>query len=278
MKIRPVIWAMSFLLFSVALCAFQISNRQLQAQSGAQPPTQSEASARTMRRAQKFKAQRERDLKDNYQAKENNGSQRMGVSPDDLPQDVRSQAVQIAAEYKDKIYPALKKYIADKGMLPSDMPTALPQLQKFIKGERFTPEGWKPYGPGEWMIGIRHRMDGSLIIRDVYSKNPPDEPHDVWASNHKFLNHAGFMSGFEVTGWDDGKVTFDRVEENYFSPSGSVAVSGQAGILRSATHRLSRYKRNLGWQPKPKEASKDAKSEDGKTDTVKPQHSDEEKS
>lgn len=206
-------------------------------------------------RIEKFRAALENAVEHNYRAKLNNGSKRQGVSLNELPEEVRAEADKVARQYTESIYPNLKKYIAaHQGNLPKRA-DALPEFEPYMQDTQYKGTGPKAYGRGSWAIaGIGDiRMDGTVIARDVYSKDPPDAPHDVLANFNKFANLSGLGKGFQINGWDDGRVTFDLVEQGYFGTGTSLtgesipwaAVSGQAGIPPEAKQGLKTWMKKL---------------------------------
>lgn len=260
MKVRKEIGALSFLVFATAICVFRVSQQQSQAQA---PATEGAYTAK-QKKVQKFREKLKYDLEHNFRARENNGSQRAGVELEQLPDEVRKEAKQLADEYRNVIYPALKKWLDNHETLPEAVEVSIPKLKPLIAGEQATPDGWKPFGPGQWAIGRSRRMDGTIVARDVYSKNPPDAPHDTWASNLKFQHVPKFMQGFTINGWDDGKVTFDFLKQNLYDPkSGRLAVSGQAGILTEVDQSLRQWRTEQ--DAKEKAAKEKAAKEEAKT-------------
>lgn len=161
-----------------------------------------------------------------FLAATNNGSKRAGLSPQQVPAEAR----QIAQEYKQIIYPALKQFSAQYSVLPTS--GRIPHLKTFMLGGNHK----------NWHVGTMWRLDGTIISRDVYSKNPPNAPHDPWANNDKYQQVAGtWGQGFIVHGWDDGRVTFDPVSQEYALTISSdsrgqmtTAPPGAAGIPPSA--------------------------------------------
>jgi len=243
MRIRPMIWCLAMLIFAVSFCIFQIGSRQLQADP-TDPSNEPNTAALALReqltpeqkeaikqRKAKFNAAWRESLATNYKAKLNNGSKRQGATLEELPAEVQQAAAEVAREYTEVIYPALKKHLAENELLPI---APLPGLEKYMMDPEYKGTGPKLLGRNSWAIGIRWRLDGTMVARDVYSQNPPNAPHDVWADNTRF---ASLKHGFVVTGWDDGRVTFDFLNQMYRrqfqSPVGlqqGTAAPGQAGI------------------------------------------------
>ena len=252
MKIKPSVWTVASLVLAVGFCVFRVNSQQLQAQQqGAKsltPPTltaQEEEKRNNANIVHQLEFERNRDR--NYRARQNNGSKRAGLTLEQLPEDVRDEVRQIAENYTQSVYPLLKKYADEnKGILPVN-PVMVPGLSTHIFASGYHGEGWPKGEAPIWsIISNRWRMDGTMIARDVYSQNAPDAPHDRWAEydNKRFLingKNGADDSGFIISGWDDGRVTFDAIKDQYYGDTellnGEVvpnrAPVGSAGIPKT---------------------------------------------
>lgn len=249
-QIRPAFWALSTLILASAFCIYRVNGQEAPTSQvqGSLPPETSEQ----RERREKFQAAWKQAKEQNYQAKLNNGSKRGGLKPEELPKEVRAEAEAAAQQYQEKIHPNLKKYIAaHNGQLP-EAAFALPEFEPFMRDTQYKGVGPKSHGRGSWAIGSGPRIDGTVMTRDVYSKNAPDEPHDIWANLNKFANYPSLGKGFAVNGWDDGRVTFDLMEENYYGVSTilgkqrpGAAVPGQAGIPPEFKQGLKKWFKKL---------------------------------
>ncbi len=233
--IRPIFWALSTFMLASTFCIYRVNSQDAspsQAQGSLPPETPEQRERR-----EKFQAAWKQDKEQNYKAKLNNGSKRGGLRPEELPEKVRAEAEAAVQQYREKIYPNLKKYIAaHNGQLP-EAASALPEFEPFMQDTQYKGVGPKMYGRGSWAIGIGFRMDGTVVSRDVYSGEPSDKPHDIWASYKKFADYPSRGKGFLINGWDDGRVTFDPVETNFYGERTlfgqkrpGAAVPGEAGI------------------------------------------------
>lgn len=239
MKINSQMCSVGFFIVAVTFCIYRVSQRGLIAQAPSDLPQQTyhiyvapdgeERKISVALAAENVKRQRDREH--NYKAKANNGSKRRGMRLEELPEETRVEAARLAREYREVIYPALKGYVTQYGSLPWFIPEKLRSLMK----EQHPL--WKTF----WAIGEKYRMDGTLISRDLYSKDPPDAPHDIWARNSKFVSdYDNPERQFIVTGWDDGHVTFDLEDQMYFytlkeNPNQiKTATPGAAGIFPDA--------------------------------------------
>lgn len=241
-KIKSKVWATAALVLSAAFCVFRVNT--LQAQTEAQTaPVQAQETFTPEEAARRFPELRKpiaeflfnRD--NNYRAKLNNASKRTGVLLDQLPERFRADASKVAKQYQKGIYPLLRDFAATHGGLLGNV-ADIPALQPYLTDSDYKGTG-QPMPDWSLQFGT-WRMDGTMIARDVYSKNPPDAPHDVWAAYSKFLNSQAegqTKAMFIVHGWDDGRVTFDPLEDNYYGivhrPTGDIqgtAPPGAAGI------------------------------------------------
>lgn len=195
MKVRPITWAAVLVIIALAFCIY----RTHQGDNGPIP----QQPGPTRLQGAQYRAAWRRDRDTNYLARVNNGSQRGGLSPDEVPEEAR----QIANEYRSVIYPEVKGYVAANGSLPSTY-KQIPRIKEYLSQQ-------KSFG---WSIGVWYRLDGTMISRAVYTQNPPDGPHDPWAMNWSFFHKPGKYGrrGFLIQGWDDGRVTFDPEEDRYF--------------------------------------------------------------
>lgn len=272
-KIRLPIWALSSLMLATAFCVYRVNSQEVQPQSPGQqgrPLTKEEVQSR-----QQFHDQWERAKENNFRAKHNNGSKRKGLKAEQLPEKVRPQAEALAQQYKEEIYPKLKKYVADhQGLLPSPA-FAIPELAIYMEDAEYKGVGPKSWGRGSWALDGGQRPDGTLAVRDVYSNNLPDEPHDIWGSYSKFANYPTIAKGFTINGWDDGQVTFDPAEQNFYGVGKDfrgqehpgAAVPGQAGIPPEFKQGLKPWFKKLDKDMKDAKLSKKGQPETGKTET-----------
>ncbi len=216
MKTKIPIWVFAVILlcFAFAVTKYKMSNGQVPLQT----PEQRRISLNFAD-----------DYAHKYMATTNNGSKRMSFPEDQVP----TQAREIAQQYHDTVYPALKKYIADHdGQLPINPSVMSPAIQTLLADH--------------WAMSASYRMDGTMVSHDVYSHNPPDAPHDLWATNFKFAETQGpWGRGFSVDCWDDGSTTFTPAAENYYgvihTAAGDIqggASPGAAGIPKTAKQTL----------------------------------------
>lgn len=231
MKIRSTVWAAVLVILALAFCVFRIH----QGERGLFP----QHSDLPRLRGPQFKAAWRKDHDFNYLAKTNNSSKRGGLNSQEVPEEAR----QIAKQYQDVIYPSVKQYIASHGFLPNTY-RQMPRLDAYLAQQQ----------PNKWSVGAFYRLDGTMTSRDVYSHNPPDGPHDHWATNWRFFNQSGKWGqrGFLIYGWDDGRVTFDTMESHYFGTIhagvgsiGGSAPPGAAGIPATAAQMFKTASRPL---------------------------------
>lgn len=237
-SIRPSILALSSLMLATAFSIYRVNSQEIQSQ-----PTQHVqrvATAEQIQAGKKFREALAIAQKEKFRAVLNNGSQRKGVALDELPEEMRPQAALLEKQYKEGIYPQLQKYVAENdGALP-DVAFTMPQFAHYMEDAEYKGVGPKSWGRGSWAIaGSKgQRPDGTVVARDVYSHNLPNEPHDVWANYNKFVNSPSIGKGFIINGWDDGRVTFDLAEDNFYGVGKDfrgqeypgAAIPGQAGI------------------------------------------------
>lgn len=233
--IRPIFWALSTFILASTFCIYRVNSQEVPPPNNA-APLKPETQAQRERRKE-FQGDWKKAKEQSYRARLHNDSKRGGVRLEELPEKFRREAQSASQQYQEEIYPSLKKYIAaHNGQLP-EAAFALPEFTRFMQDTQYKGVGAPSYGRGSWSIGVSYRMDGTVVSRDVYSNAPSDEPHDIWANLNKFANYPSTGKGFVINGWDDGRVTFDLVERNYYG-TGTVfgrqlpgaAVPGQAGI------------------------------------------------
>ncbi len=257
MKIRPSVWAATSLLLASAFCVYRVSSQEAQEPGAAVDPNSltseqqkrlREESERNRPKREAFQKALENDQNTNYRAVANNGSKRAGLSLEELPENVREEAARIAQQYRTNIYPLLCQYLDTHHEMLPWTGHQVERLAPFIK-DNGPNMGYKK-GGAVWAISQHWRLDGTITARDVYSQNPPDAPHDVWALNANFMHKPlpNRKYGFIIYGWDDGKVTFDAWEDLYFGgrkniagKTGSPAPSGAAGIPPEAVHTLAKW-------------------------------------
>ena len=250
MKIRRSVLSLSALVVSAAFCVFQTSKYQSWADPAEEPynnrpvpgsdntPLTMESVNEMNRRSARGAAILSKAKRENYRAKQNNGSRRGGIPLEELPEDIREDAAKLADEYKQHIYPELQKYIKEKGEVPHPVEAAgSPQFRQYMLSPGYLGTGQPMLGHLSWSIGAVWRLDGSIVNRDLYSKSPEDAPHDVWARNSRFTQSRDLLRTFLVVGWDDGRVTFERCDQLYTgivrTEAGkfrNIAFAGQAGI------------------------------------------------
>lgn len=249
MRIRKPIWATSALILSASLCLFQVSKRQAQAQGEPDPSapdpaaiklyntlSQSEKDAR-LKKGFAFHAAIENSLNTNYKPKASNGTQRAGLTLDQLPADLQKEAGEQAQQYTQGIYPILRRYAnTQEGKLAESWRSA-PELRPYMKDREYKGTGPYLWGRGGWGIGTGWRMDGTLIGRALSDDASSAPVHDVWAQYGQFMDVPQLGQGFLIHGWDDGKVTFDPVKTMYRADVQTaiglhsvIAPPGQAGI------------------------------------------------
>jgi len=250
MKIRPFVWATSLLVLTGALCITRVNGTSAQPQTAIltrERPKGEDDGMTPQQRADLEKYAKawlyERDH--NYKAKLNNGSRRGGMTLAEVPENLRAEVDGFAKQYKNEIYPLLKKHVADNGGLLPEMPGEMPEFLKFMEDKEYKGTGDRILARGSWYIGHWLRLDGTSISRDVYSAEPFSAPHDTWCWVVKFMDYPKLGKGFIISGWDDGHVTFDRTDQLYFGGrkastgrSAAYAVPGQAGIPPTGTRTL----------------------------------------
>jgi hypothetical protein len=281
MKIRPVIWATALLIISATICILRINTRFSQASaqnanSFAQLTPQQSAAHELKKKQfrEAFLNAREKKFKAQY----NNGSRRQSLTLDQLPVEVREEAEKIAAQYREVIYPAILKFVAENnGRLPAHAGLIPAVPASFTEDKLYQGTGPVLRGRGSWSIGERWRLDGTLITRDVYSKDPPDAPHDVWAEYSEFETRSNLKLKFRIRGWDDGQVTFDDLDNSYFAtirrPKGiesipGIAAPGQAGIPPYATQGFKRWFKKLEKERTEQSSRDDKPTNDQKSDST----------
>lgn len=223
MKSKSLLWA--FLLAVVAvICCWYSLNRFLRTNTAANASGGNATGNNAVGKSQVVPEQHK------FLAATNNGSKRAGLLPGQVPAEAR----QIAQEYKQIIYPAIRQFSSQYSVLPTS--GKFPPLKIFMSQANHR----------NWHVGTMRRLDDTIISRDVYSKNPPNAPHDPWASNDKYQEIAGVWGrGLVIHGWDDGRVTFDPVDQEYAltvggTPQGQIATAppGAAGIPPNATQAV----------------------------------------
>ncbi len=70
----------------------------------------------------------------------------------------------------------------------------------------------------------------------------------MWANNTRFIHTPRMGKGFFITGWDDGCVTFDYFENNYYGiihaatgDKPGASMPGSAGIPPTAVHTAKKW-------------------------------------
>lgn len=237
MKTKPIVWATSALIIASTFCLYRVNSQEAALRATQEKPLLKTKEQGLQR--EKARLAIRSAMENNYRARLNNNSKRGGLKVEQLPEELRARAQELAREYTESIYPALKKYTAEhNGRLPAAAFTVA-DLAPFMEDTQYKGTGPKMYGRGSWAIaGVSTRMDGTMLSRDVYSDAPIDAPHDVWANYNNFANQRGLGKGFIITGWDDGRVTFDPVEQNFYgmrkdmhgAERPGAAIPGQAGI------------------------------------------------
>lgn len=209
MKIRPWILAVCLVMVALACIRFRI-----QTMNNADNP----------RRAtpQEIKIRIQEDIANKYAAQQNNGSSRGGLTE----AQVSPEAIQLADDYKKIIYPSILATIHDIHHLPY----GIHGLHKFPNRDAYCLRNPK------WAVGFTYRPDGTVVFRDMYSRDAPNSPHDVWAQ-YAIVDEGHPQNTLCIDGWDDGTVTFDLWPTFYqnevdtaFGEHNVAAPPGAAGI------------------------------------------------
>lgn len=149
----------------------------------------------------------------NFVAKKFNGSKRRSIETSRIP----SEAQQLAQDYRQIIYPSLQQFAVKNGMLPASL-NAVPDLKDYVS-----------LHPA-WSTPQSYRVDGTMISRRLYSTNSVKDQHDPWTCY--LVNEPG-KPKLLIQGWDDGKVTCNTFEDNYFATVhtsiGDITVSAPPG-------------------------------------------------